>query len=191
MTDTLDVLLSRSSIGALLDPPPSGPMLDRILEAALRAPDHGRLRPWRFVLVRGDARAAFAAVVADAGRRRDPAAPDVFVEKQRNKFLRTPLVIALGARVVPSDKIPEVEQLMSLGAAAMNLLNAIHAAGFGGVWITGATAYDPTVAEALGLRAPDRLLGFLLVGTPAVSDRSVSPRPALGDHVTDWTAPTA
>ena len=187
--DTLDALLSRSSTSALVAPAPEGDELDRILQTALRAPDHGRLRPWRFLVIRDVARQRLADVVAASVVRRDPDAPDAFVEKQRGKFLRPPLVLAVGAKIVESSKAPEVEQLLSVGAATMNVLNALHASGYGAVWITGATSYDPEVGSALGFAAPDRLLGFLLVGTPSAgADRPQPVRPTLADHVAEWPA---
>ncbi|MBE7213339.1 MAG: nitroreductase [Gluconacetobacter diazotrophicus] len=192
MTDTIDTLLGRSSASSLAEPAPSGAVLERILATALRAPDHGRLRPWRFLTVRGAARETLAALVADAVRRREPDAPDVFVEKQRNKFLRAPLVLVLGARIAASPKVPEIEQVMSVAAGTMNVLNALHAEGFGGIWVTGATSYDPAIQVALGFAPPDRLLGFLFIGTPtAVADRPSPRRPDLSDHLADWTVPAA
>lgn len=182
----LDRLLDRVSISALAEPAPSGPVLDRILETALRAPDHGRLAPWRFVLIRGDARAVLAEVVAHALQARDPTATPPLIEKQRGKFLRAPLIVALGAHIQPDHKVPEIEQLMSVAAGTMNLLNAFHAEGFGAIWVTGANASDPSVQAALGFEPPHRLAGFLFVGTPR-DVPAVARRPALSDHVTEWT----
>src|SRR5579883_794532 len=163
MEDAIDLLLSRASTGALREPAPDGAVLDRILAAALRAPDHGKLRPWHLVLVRGPARARLLQVVLAAALARDPQTPEPVLAKFRARFGETPLIIALGAALQPDHKIPEFEQLLSVGAAAMNLLNAIHMAGFGAMWVTGPNAYDPTVAAALGLTPPSRLAGFLLV----------------------------
>ncbi len=184
----LDILLSRVSISALVEPAPSGAELERILEAGLRAPDHGRLAPWRYVLIRGDARTALADVIEAALRARDPGATPPMIEKQRGKILRAPLVIALGARIRSDHKVPPSEQMLSVAAGAMNLLNAIHALGFGAIWVTGANAYDPSVAAALGLHAPDSLAGFLFVGTAAEAARAPV-RPELSGHVVEWTGP--
>ncbi len=181
----IDTLLSRASVSELGDPAPAGRALDSILEAGLRAPDHGKLRPWRFVLIRGAARQAWADTIVAAVRARDPAAPDAIVQKQRNRALNTPLIIALGARLHPGHKIPEIEQLMSVGSAAMNMLNAAHALGYGAVWLTGANAYDPAIVAALGLAPTDKLAGFLFVGTPKEPPRTLR-RPDLADHVVDW-----
>ena len=185
--EALDTLLSRVSVSALAEPAPSGAVLERILQAGLCAPDHGRLAPWRFVLIRGAARVAFADVIEAALRARDPDAPAPLIDKQRGKFLRAPLTIALGAGIREGHKVPVAEQVLAVGAGAMNLLNAAHALGFGAIWVSGANAADPAVARALGLAPPDRLLGFLFVGTPARGIAAPA-RPALAAHVTEWGA---
>lgn len=184
----LETLLSRVSVSNLLEPAPSGDALELILQAGLRAPDHGRLTPWRYILIRGDARARFADVIESALRARDPETPAPVIEKQRGKFLKAPLVIALGAHIRTDHKVPPSEQMLSVAAGAMNLLNAIHALGFGAMWVTGANAYDPAVAAALGLHPPDCLVGFMFVGTPAQPQQPAR-RPDLSGHVRDWTAP--
>jgi len=182
----LEVLLSRQSVSALQEPAPDDSDLALILEAGLRAPDHGRLRPWRFVLIRGVARAAFAEVLVDALRNREPDPPEALVERQRLKLQSVPLLIAIGAKIEPDGHIPKIEQLLSVGASAMNMLNAIHALGYGGIWVTGANVYDRRVNQALGLSWPDRLAGFLFVGTPQGAPRPVR-RPALSEHLSEWT----
>jgi nitroreductase len=181
----IDALLTRASVSDLADPAPEGAELDTILEAGLRAPDHGKLRPWRFVLIRGAAREAWAETIVAALQARDPEAPEAVIQKQRNRVLSAPLIVALGAKMRRGHKIPELEQILSVGAAAMNMLNAVHALGYGAVWLTGANAFDPRVVEALGLEATDRLAGFLFVGTPR-STPLATRRPVLADHVTEW-----
>jgi nitroreductase len=179
-------LLSRASTSALVDPAPEGSALELILEAGLRAPDHGKLRPWRFVLIRGAAKAAFAERAIAALRVRDPEAPLAVEERMRGKLLAPPLIVALGVHILPDHKIPEIEQVLAVGAAAMNMLNAAHALGFSGIWVTGPNTYDPAVAAALGLVAPDRLAGFLYLGTPAAPPAPAR-RPALAEHVREWS----
>jgi len=186
----LDSLLSRTSTSQLIDPAPEGETLNQILQAGLRAPDHGRLRPWRFILIRGTARELLADFITAAIKRRDPEAAMTYIERQRSRILGTPLIIAVGAKVRADHKIPELEQLLSTAAAAMNVLNGLQATGFGGIWLTGPNCYDPVVGQALGFAHPDRLVGFLYVGTPV--ERSPAPKgPALVDHVTDWTGPVS
>src|SRR5689334_20303872 len=118
----LNLLLNRQSSGALVEPAPSGADLDLILDAALRAPDHGRLRPWRFVVIRGDAKEKWAARVAEAIQQRDPGNAAAMIDKYRAWVQRTPLIVALGVEIQANHKIPEIEQMLSAGAAAMNML---------------------------------------------------------------------
>ncbi|MBB2206372.1 nitroreductase family protein [Gluconacetobacter takamatsuzukensis] len=181
----LDSLLSRSSTDALSEPAPEGSVLEDILSTAMRAPDHGRLRPWRYVLIRGEARPKLAELVVAGMLARDPDVPAAKIEKRRSRFSTMPLTIALGMHLRPEDKIPVIEQEMAVAAAAMNILNALHATGFGGVWVTGDMAVDPAVASALGFAAPHRLAGFLFVGTPA-PDRAVPSRRPVDDYVAEW-----
>ena len=166
--DTLEALTSRHSIAPafLGDPAPDDAALARILEAGAAAPDHGRLRPWRFVVVRGDARTRLGEVFADALALREPDAAPAALEQERQRPLRAPLLIAVLAEVDEAHpKIPAVEQLLSTGAAAQNLLLAAHAQGYGAKWVTGANAYDDHVRAALGGGPGSRIAGFLFVGS--------------------------
>ncbi|MBB2199424.1 MAG: nitroreductase [Gluconacetobacter sp.] len=181
----LDSLLSRFSTDALSDPAPEGSVLEDILSTAMRAPDHGRLRPWRYVLIRGEARSKLAELVVAGMLARDPDVPVAKIEKRRGRFSTMPLTIALGMHLRPEDKIPLIEQEMAVAAAAMNILNALHATGFGGVWVTGDMAVDPALASALGFDAPHRLAGFLFVGTPDPNRAIPSRRPVEG-YVAEW-----
>ncbi len=183
----LDELLSRRSVGALQGPAPEGADLDLILDAGLRAPDHGRLKPWRFVVIRGDAMLAYGEKLAEAAAVRDPANAASLAERYRAWVRRTPMLIAVGAVVKPGN-IPEIEQLLAAGAAAMNMLNAMHMLGYGGMWVTGPNAYDPNINKLLGFEAPSRLVGFLTAGTPAPSTAPVPARPDRAAYVTEWKA---
>ena len=180
----LERLLGRQSVGVLEEPAPEGAELDLILDAGLRAPDHGRLRPWRFVLIRGEQRLAWGERLAEAAALRDPATAEAMGERFRAWVRRTPLVIAVGAEIKTGHKIPEIEQLLSVGAAAMNMLNAIHLLGYGGMWVTGLNAYDPRLNAELGFEAPSRLVGFLAVGTPKAMPKNE--RPSRAAHTTEW-----
>ena len=136
-----------------------------ILAAGASAPDHGRLRPWRFIVIRGAARAPLGEVFAAALVRRRPDAPAAALEQERGRPLRAPLLIAVAAGIGPQHpKIPEIEQILSTAAAAQNMLIVAHAKGFGAKWLTGANAYDDHVKGALGLAPSDRLLGFIHLG---------------------------
>lgn len=184
-----DVLLSRQSFGVWREPGPSDAELDLVFDAAMRAPDHGRLRPWQFVLIRGDARTAYADVVGAAIRRRDPNVDPAAVQKGRERILSVPLIIGVGAKIKTDCPIPEIEQLLSTGAAAMNILNGMHALGYGAKWVTGDNSYDRSINEALGFTWPDRLIGLMFVGTLPPNKGPAAQRPSRGDHVRDWKGP--
>ena len=186
----LDALLTRQSVPVpqLAAPGPTQAQIDAACALALRAPDHGPLQPWRFRLIRGEARRELSELLVRATLARDPAAPPAQVERSRNTPLTAPLCIAIGAALQEHPKVPEVEQLLSVGAAVMNLLNAFHVQGYGAVWITGANSFDPSVARALGFAAPLRHLGFVYVGTPqgkAPLRQRVAPR----GYVSEWLRP--
>ena len=181
----MDYLLSRVSVGDLSDPGPSDADLRLILESAVRAPDHGKLRPWRFFVIRGEARSKLADLFAASLLRREPNALRAQIEKERGKSLRSPVTIAVVARVVEGLKIPVIEQVLSAGAAAMNILNAAHALGFGAKWVTGANCYDAHFRTAFGLQPDDRLLGFIHLGTTTVAAPATT-RPDPSEFVTEW-----
>ena len=180
------MLLTRASNGKLGEPAPDEESLRLALEAALRAPDHGLLRPWRILLVRGEARAQLGRVLGDSLRRRKPQATAQELEKEQAKPLRAPLIIVVAAHVQPSPKAPEVEQILAAGAAAQNIQLALHARGYATMWRTGAGAYDPSVKQALGLEPTDAIIGFLYTGTPRQPPPTFE-RAKLEDHVREWT----
>jgi nitroreductase len=182
--DALAALTSRVSAVKLADPAPEGEALRAILDAGLRAPDHGRLRPFRFLLVRGAARTRFGELLAAALKRQQPDAPDALLAREREKAMRAPLIVVVAARVTASPKVPEIEQVVAAGAAAENMFVAAHALGFGVMWKTGAPAYDAEVKRALGLEAQDHIVAFLYLGTPAAPVPEKRPDPA--GVVADW-----
>ncbi len=177
--NAIDTLLSRASSSRLTPPVPAGHALEQVLASVGRAPDHGALRPWRLLVIDGP---AALARLADAGaralRRREPEASEADVARQREKLTRAPMVIVLGARVAPHAKIPEGEQLLSVGAAGMNLLNALHALGFAGKWVTGPNCEDDGFRADLGFAADERVYGLIMAGT---ADAAASPKPAALD----------
>jgi nitroreductase len=181
----IDTLLSRASVKLLGDPGPNDADLRTIFEAAVRAPDHGKLRPWRFFVVRGDARRRLSDLFVAGVKRREPGATEAQIEKEREKPLRAPVTIAVAAKTVAGHKIPEIEQTLSAAAAAMNILNAIHALGFGAKWVTGANCYDAEFKREFGLENTDQLIGFIHVGTPIEKPTS-SERPDPAEFVVDW-----
>jgi nitroreductase len=183
--DALELLLGRASAGRLTEPAPSQGELDIMFQAAVRAPDHGRLRPWQFVVVPAERRVAFGEVLARSLLKREPDAPEPLVQRERDKALRAPIIVVVAARVAKGHKIPEAEQVASAAAAAQNVLLAAHAQGYGAMWRTGAPAYDPDVAAALGLGADSSIVGFLYMGTRA-AEPMASPRPQPAEFVRVW-----
>lgn len=163
--DALAALTTRTSPAALDAPGPSAQDLDVILQAAVAAPDHGRMKPWRFILIDGAARETLGSLMAESLRRREPAAPAGKLEAERKKALRAPLIVVVVAVVQSGTKVPEIEQIVAVGAAAQNMLVAAHALGYGGFWRTGAIAYDAAMKRALGLAESDAIVGFFYLGT--------------------------
>jgi nitroreductase len=157
---------SRSSAGRLSEPGPTSAELERVLHAAARAPDHGRLTPWRLIPIQGAVREAFGAAAADAKRERVPAMTTEQWELERDKVLRSPCIVVVGCAVKKDfPKVPEVEQVVAVGAAVQNMFLAAHALGYGVMWKTGAAAYSPSVKAAVGLNPEDHIIAILHIGT--------------------------
>jgi nitroreductase len=184
--DAIDMLLTRASNGKLGDPAPDEESLRLALQAGLRAPDHGLLRPWRILLVRGTAREQLGRVLRESLQRRKPEATPQELDKEQAKPLRAPLLIVVGAHVQANPKAPEVEQILAAGAAAQNIQLALHARGFATMWRTGAGVYDPLVKQALGLLQTDAIVGLLYTGTPRVPPPQFE-RARIEEHVREWT----
>jgi nitroreductase len=145
---------------------PNEAELSGMLEAAQRAPDHRRLKPWRFVIVEGEARQKFGELLAASLRRREPAASEQTLEVERMKAFRAPVIVVVAAEVQHHPKIPEIEQVLAAAAAAQNILLAAHSLGLGATWKTGGAAYDESVKTAFGLARRPRSWALF------VSDRS-------------------
>ncbi|AQS89199.1 oxidoreductase [Neoasaia chiangmaiensis NBRC 101099] len=184
-SNALAFLLSRSSTDHLVEPAPDKAQIAAILSAGLRAPDHGKMRPWRYIVVKGKHRRPFAELVTRAMKSVDPDVPQKKIEKRLHRFSEMPMIIALGMHIEPGGKIPVIEQEMSAAAGVMNVLNALHAEGFGGFWVTGEFADDPEFLATIGLNPPDRLAGFLFVGTPERAVREAR-RPDISDYMAFW-----
>ena len=168
----------------LIAPGPDADQLRAILEIALRTPDHGKLAPWRFVIVPDDKREGFAVLLESAYRREKPDVGRLEIESMRQFALQAPtLVVALSAPVEGS-KIPVWEQQLSAGAAIMNLLHASHALGFAAGWLTGWPAYNEDVRQAFAVGA-ERLAGFIFIGTPG-RPQEERPRPDYDKIVSIW-----
>lgn len=169
----------------LIAPGPDAEQLAQILEIAARTPDHGKLAPWRFVVVPDDRRDALASVIIDAYRAERPQAARLEIEALDQFAHQAPtLVVALFSPRTESH-IPIWEQELSVGAACMNLLHAVHASGFAGGWLTGWPTFNTAVRDAFGA-APERIAGFMFIGTPA-KPLEERPRPDMAKVVSTWS----
>jgi nitroreductase len=159
---------TRASSIKLVEPGPSRADLERIMLAGTRAPDHGKLAPWRFAVLDGAARSVLANAMADALRAIRPDSAESQLAAERDKAMRAPTVIAIAAHLVRLHKVPEREQVHAVVAAVQNMFLAAHALGYGAMWKTGAAATAPQVKQALGFAMDDELVAFLYLGTNAV-----------------------
>jgi nitroreductase len=168
----------------LAEPGPSDAQLEEMCAIACRTPDHGKLAPWRFVIVSADQRAAFAELLLDAYRAQRPDAKRLELESIEQFAHQAPALVVALSSPRPASQIPLWEQELSAGAACMNLLHAAHAMGFAGGWLTTWAAFDDRVRDAFGA-APERIAGFIFIGTPSrpLEER---PRPDLATTVTHW-----
>jgi nitroreductase len=186
MPDAIELLKTRRSVKPmdLKAPGPSAAELETLLTIASRVPDHGKLNPWRFIVFEGPARLNAGEKIAKIFSENNPQATQEQIEFERNRLARAPLVVAVVSRAGPHVKIPEWEQLLSSGAAAMNLVTAANALGFAASWLTEWYAYDRRVLEALGLGPNEKIAGFVHIGTPATlpGDRDRPPLHAVVSH---------
>ena len=166
--ELLAAIDSRASAGRLMQPGPTPQQLELILHAAARAPDHGRLRPWRLSVLEGATREAFTRAAAAAKRIRLGEMTEEQLSSERDKMNRSPTIVVISCAVNRENKkIPEIEQIVAVGAAVQNAFLAAHDLGFGVMWKTGAAAYDEKVKALLGLRADDHIVAILHIGTRA------------------------
>ncbi|HYM36006.1 MAG TPA: nitroreductase [Steroidobacteraceae bacterium] len=163
--DVFTAIDTRASSLKLVEPGPSHADLERIMLSGTRAPDHGKLTPWRFVVLEGAGRHVLANAMATSFKQRVPQATDAQLEAERKKPLRAPTIIVVAARIVREHKIPAHEQIMAVAAAVENMFLSAHALGYGVMWKTGEAARDPFVKQALGLNADDEIVSFLYLGT--------------------------
>ena len=183
--DALEALHNRVSIGLLTDPAPDSQQRDAIFRAALRAADHGNLRPWRFLTVEGEARNHMGEIYLKASEADAPLS-----EAQRERTLamplRAPLILVAITRLQEHPKVPFEEQRMSTAGAVQAMLTAAFAQGVGAYWRTGALAENRVVAQALGLTENEEISGFIYMGTPQKPPRP-APELAVEDFFTEWT----
>jgi len=184
----LALLSSRRSASAkaMGEPGPDAAQIAEILRIAVRVPDHGKLTPWRFILIEGDGRARLGDALAARWKALNPGHGEAIIEEQRRLFLRAPVVIGVVSTAAEHPKIPVWEQVLSAGAVCQNMLIAATAMGLGCQWITGWPAYDDEILAVLGVGKGEKMAGFVYLGTPtdAVTDR---PRPEPESLLTRWS----
>lgn len=182
-----DYLLTRRSVGIafLKEPGPTPAELEQILTIGTRVPDHGKITPWRLVVIAGEARRQAGERLAEIAARNNPGLDEASLEIERQRFLPAPVTIGVISSPKEHPKVPEFEQLLSAGNVAFNLLHGAHALGFGASWVTRWYAFDAEAAAMLGARDGERFVGFVHIGTAAtaIEDR---PRPALDEVVSRW-----
>jgi nitroreductase len=186
--DTMELLLSRRSGSAktMTGPGPDNMQLRQILTAAARVPDHGKLFPWRFIVIEGEGRSRFGQMLADVLRETDSnAATDERLSTERGRFERAPVVVAVVSKVREMIPIPVWEQQLSAGAVCQTMLIAATSLGFVANWITEWPAYHPQVKERLGLKPGERIAGFVYIGHP-VAQLEERVRPDMDKIVTHF-----
>ncbi|MEO5596749.1 MAG: nitroreductase [Lysobacteraceae bacterium] len=191
-TDAVDFLLGRHSARSreLIAPGPDDQQLAMMLAAAVHVPDHGRMQPWRFIVVRGAARQLLGDALAARALERDPNIAQKSLEKERQRFSFAPLIIVVVAKLTPDHKIPQIEQVLSGGCACFSLLQAAQAMGFGAQWLTGWAAYDPQITALLGLVERESILGFIHIGSTQ-SPPEERERPDPQQLLSEWNGPQA
>jgi nitroreductase len=183
----LDYLKTRRSVGIgfLKEPGPNAAELDEILRIGTRVPDHGKLAPWRLVMIDGEARRAAGEKLAMIAKANNPALDEASLDIERRQFLPAPLTIGVIFSHKPLAKAPEMEQLLSAGSVCFNLLNAAFALGYAASWVTRWYAFDAGAQQMLGAKGGERFVGFIHIGTPSttIEDRD---RPDLSAIVSRW-----
>ncbi len=166
MTNIIDALQARVSSPKLCEPGPTRPQVELMLRCAVRAPDHGRLKPWRFVVVEGGGRDALGELFEKALLAKDSGASEQKRDKARSMSLRAPMLVVAIANVTTSHKVPVMEQVIATGVAVQNMQLAALELGYGAIWRTGDMASSSVVRNYFTLEPEDQIVGFLYVGTP-------------------------
>lgn len=170
--DAITALQQRVSASKLIAPAPDAAQLEQLFRAATRAADHGNLHPWRFLIIEGEGLVQLGELFARVAASKKVGIAQSELERCKSMTQRAPMIIVVIAQCQDHPKIPQIEQLISAGAAAQNILNASFALGLGAIWRTGDMSYDSDVKQALGLvttsELNEEIVGFLYIGTPAV-----------------------
>jgi nitroreductase len=184
--DALTALHTRNSINLLCEPGPTPEQLENIVKAGLRACDHYSLTPWKFLLIEGKARHRFGELMVKAKETADqsPISTELSTKIQR-KPMRAPTILVVVAAIKQHPKVPEIEQVLSAGAAAQMMMTAAHAQGIGAIWRSGSLMFTDQMCQGLNLKTTDQIVGFIYLGTP----KAAKPLPThrVNDFLTRWT----
>ena len=182
--DTLEAIFTRHSIAKVKPDPVSRELIERLLQAAVQAPNHYHVRPWRFVVLTGESRNALGEILAQALKKQNPELPEAGMEIERAKPLRAPVLIAVGVDKAADPRVLEIENICAVAAAVENLLLAAHAVGLGAHWRTGSAAHDADVKKFLGFSPEQELISFVYIGYPDMTPATAE-RPSFEDR-TVW-----
>jgi nitroreductase len=185
--EAIELLRNRHSASKLGAPAPSAEAVDAMLEAAARAPDHGRLQPWRLILIEGDARRSFGEILADSLARRNPLAGEPVLARERVKALRAPSSLLSRRDAIDPGRFRSSSRSSPPAAQLTAFMLAAFAQGFGAFWRTGEAAYDEAVKGALGVGSEDLIVGFIYVGTDS-GDAPSRSRPVVQELAHRWAA---
>ena len=183
--ETLEAIQTRNSVPLLTDPAPTSEEMSEVYKGALRAPDHARLRPWKFIEVRGDSRDKLAKIFIDTATALNSDLSENEISKLEKAPHRAPMIIILAANIKEHPKVPEIEQIISLGAAAQNILLGIHEIGYSAVWRTWNMAFNPEITKFLGLEENYKIIGYLYVGTSTGKEKPI-PELEIQDFLEVW-----
>jgi nitroreductase len=185
----LDMLALRRSIKVahLAEPGPDSETLTTILQIGARVPDHGKLGPWRFIILAGQDRQTYGNQIAALLARRSPQMDVQHLAMESERFARTPVVVAVISTAGPHAKIPEWEQILSAGAVCHNIMLAARGFGFGSVWLSEWVAYDKEALALLGMTEEEKLAGFIYLGTTTTPPVE-RPRPDALTRISTWSS---
>jgi nitroreductase len=181
--DLFDAIYQRQSLGKVKPDLVPHEVIEQLLKAAVQAPNHHRVRPWRFIVLSGAARERLGDVMAESKRLAAPETPENVLDIERSRPLRAPVIIAVGVDKPTEPKVIEVENVCAAAAAVENLLLAATALGLGAIWRTGPAALEPRVKQFLGLASDQHLIGLVYLGYPE-GEHIRQERPGIEDRTT-------
>ena len=183
--ELFEAIYQRQSVGKVRPDPVEPEVIEKLLAAAAQAPNHHRVRPWRFIVLSGQARNRLGDIMAASLQARQPETPTAALDVERSRPLRSPVLIAVGVDLPSEPKVVEIENICAAAAATQNLLLAAQASGLAAIWRTGPAANDPAVKRFLGLQPEQRLIGLIYLGYPMEGERPLPQRPDHSDR-TSW-----